>query len=140
MDKTPGSDPRSGLPLKKKKRRKRKRKKPKSERQPQAQVDGNGKTDWKEVAKASQEQVTSLEQSLASQRKKYQELVTRFKLLEKTGLDERAAVKLRIFQSLWGRLINFQAKCPEDKKKVDTLVDEYMPALKKAVEAASKPL
>jgi len=138
MDKTPGSDPHSGLLLKKKKRRKRKRKKPRTDRSPS--TDGNGKTDWKEVARAAQEQVNSLEQSLASQRKRYRDLVTRFKLVEKTGLDERAAVKLRIFQNLWSRLINFQAKCPEDKKKVDTLVDEYMPALKKAVQDASKPL
>lgn len=139
MEKTPGRDPRSG-----KKIRKRNRKKPKAKKRREQKLQQgpkpNGKTDWKEMAKASQEQVKSLEQTLASQMKKYRDLVTRFKLVEKAGIDERAAVKLRILQHMWSQMINFQAKCPEDKEKVNKLVAEYGPAMKEAVAEASKPL
>jgi len=138
MDTAPGNNPPSGQPQQKKKRRRRRRKRAADSPQPSA--NGNGKTDWKGLALALQENVKQLEENLARQREKYNSLKSRFKVLADTSLDERAAVKLRVFNHLWGQLINFQAKCPEDKKRIEELVDQTMPALKNAVIRASKPI
>lgn len=145
MERALGNDPHSGNGdlTKSAKRRKRKKK-----RDADAQEAGsNGKTDWKAVAVKAQEelstlkeQVQQLEEGLKHHRAKYTSLRKRYETVSAAAMDEKAATKLRILLSLWGNMVNFQARCREDRKRIDELVDAYMPALKRGVEEASKPL
>lgn len=80
-----------------------------------------------------------LETELAAIRSRYQDLRKRFVKVEKASLDERAVVKLRCLTHLYGRLVNFQAHCPEDKAKVDELVQDAQHVIRAQLQKAAQP-
>jgi len=89
---------------------------------------------------AAQDQAEALATELTCQQNQYKELIVRFRALKKTGLDERTSVKLRILSYLYGRVVNFQAHCDDDKKEIEKLLSEVQPALKTGIEDATKPI
>lgn len=140
METTPGGDPHSGNGVQARRIKNRRRKK-------RGEAPSNGKTDWEAIAvkaqtevKELQEKVQELEEGLENLQEKYSTLRGRYETVSKAAMDERSATKLKILQSLWGTIVNFQAKCRDDRIRIDALVDAYMPVLKKGVEEASKPL
>jgi len=141
METTHGSDPRSGngISLKKKKRKTKKKTTP--------VAPSNGGTDWKAVALKAQEEanelkvrVRHLEKEADLYKKKCSELKKRFDTAFSGVLGEREAVILKTLTSLWGTLINFQAYCSVDKKRIEELVESTLPVLKQRVEVTTRPL
>lgn len=99
----------------------------------------NGKTNWKKMAEDLMKETERLQSDLADSRLKYQELRKRFVKVEKASIDERAVVKLRCLNHLYGRLVNFQASCEEDKARVESMVADAQHVMKTQIQKASKP-
>ena len=99
----------------------------------------NGKTNWKKMAEDLMKETEHLRADLDSSRRKYQELRKRFVKVEKASMDERAVVKLRCLNHLYGRLVNFQASCDEDKARVDALVKDAQHVMKDQIQKATRP-
>ncbi len=115
------------------------RKNGKRRRKKKKEAPSNGSTDWKAAALKAQAEVTALSEMVEDlkaevqyNRWRHSEAKAALDALSKAGLGPRAAAKLSALQSLWGQLVNFQSKCEEDKRRVDALVDAYLPVLKQA--------
>ena len=135
MAQDPGNNHHSGTEeTPKRKKRKKKKKKPK------LHTKGNGKDSGEELLEPLAEENKKLTAELEASRQRYQDLRKRFVRVEKAGMDERAVVKLRCLNHMFGRLINFQATCKEDKARIERLVQDAMHVMKDQVEKASKPV
>ena len=56
------------------------------------------------------------------------------------GMDVWAVVKLRCLTHMYGRLINFQATCEEDKAKLDNVLSDAQHVMKTQIQKAAKPM
>lgn len=107
---------------------------------------GNGKTtenggelDWlRQLSGLTEAKIRLMEERDAAI-KRCQELEKELKQRKRLGLDdERSRVKLMSLFSFFSRMVNFQARCEADKRKIDKMVSEVQSVMRSDVERLSK--
>lgn len=146
MDHNLGSSPPSGTEENQEGAPKKKTKKRNTNGKTKARAKGNGKTTevgdetgWlRQLSGLSEAKIKLMEErdaALLRCRKLEEELKQRKKL----GLDDaRARVKLMSLFSFFSRMVNFQARCDADKRKIDKMVSEVQAVMRSDIERVSK--
>lgn len=98
---------------------------------------GNGSTDWSKIAKDLVSERDDLLDQLGEVQSENARLEIRLAEMEHTGMDARAVVRLKCLQHMYSRLVNFQAECGEDKKKLDRLMKEVQHVMSKQIREVS---
>jgi hypothetical protein len=66
------------------------------------------------------------------------EMEKEFRRIKNLGLDERDLAKYRSLSHLFSRIVNFQAHCEKDKRKLDKMVSEVQKVLRTDIERLSE--
>lgn len=99
-----------------------------------AKKNGKEELDWlREISGLNEARILLMEERDTAVAK-CQKLEMRFKAMKSSGFDERAAVRLRSLMHFFSRLVNYQAHCEADKKKIDKMVADVQVIMRRDIE------
>jgi hypothetical protein len=147
MDHDPGNSPLFGPEKEQKQKVQEEEGSPKKSRKSNGKMKGNGRAigrttkkngkeelDWlREISGLNESRIQLMEEKEAAVAK-CQKMEERLKRMKDSGLDERSAVKLRSLMHFFSRMVNYQAHCEADKKKIEKMVSEVQAIMRRDID------
>jgi hypothetical protein len=90
---------------------------------------------WEKVAKALQLEVEALQAEMKRLTEEQEEVTAKHNRMKTVGWDERYKMKLQALEHFYGRVLNAQTHCAEDKEYLNTLLKDAQYVMSAAANA-----